>query len=112
MNFTFNSDGQVLFKKRIDMARLPDQQKKCLEIKSVSNIQTLKNLPPTYEMAASFAGRLNDHIKSGATIVNSASDQQMKKLLKVDSATKSNVAVSFQGDKLDDKTIVSQMPSQ
>ena len=41
INFTFNSQGKVIYKKRVDAGRLPKQQVEALQITNVSKIKNL-----------------------------------------------------------------------
>ena len=79
MKFTFKSDGQVLYKRKINVESLPDQQKQLIQIKAVSNAQVLKNEPGVLkkqdDVGTSVASQLNmQQHKSIATIINSSSD--------------------------------------
>ena len=41
VKFTFNSSGQVIYKKKIDVEKLPDHSKQELEIKGVTSAKVL-----------------------------------------------------------------------
>ena len=41
VKFTFNSSGQVIYKKKIDVEKLPDYSKQELEIKGVTSARVL-----------------------------------------------------------------------
>ena len=80
VNFTFNSDGQVMYKKKLDVERLPDQQKQLIEVKVASDVQLMKKEPVKKldEVTISVvASQNNIHVQSGATIINSSSDKNI-----------------------------------